>query len=142
MAPLHPSAVPRRTRCTTSRRTGAHDGETRRESKKGGQTGKRRSAGMVLMHKTCIFTKPVFTDVNTRYARETRGGRVAAGGERRGGGLARRGPRNAIYLFYPGGWSGENSFAARGCALRTSARGVYLTGARTCDAESADPPRP
>lgn len=26
---------------------------------------------MVLMHKTCIFTKPVFTDVNTRYARAT-----------------------------------------------------------------------
>lgn len=27
----------------------------------------------VLMHKTCIFTEPVFTDVNTRYAPLERG---------------------------------------------------------------------
>lgn len=26
------------------------------------------SPGIYSMHKTCIFTKPVFTDVNTRYA--------------------------------------------------------------------------
>lgn len=45
----------------------------------------------VLMHKTCIFTEPVFTDVNTRYAPLERG----------------RQPdciTSAIYLFYPGGW--------------------------------------
>lgn len=35
----------------------------------------RRSMGerSVLMHKTCIFTEPVFTDVNTRYAPFERG---------------------------------------------------------------------
>ena len=49
------------------RRTAPDERTRERESKKGKQVGKRRS--MVLMHKTCIFMKPVFTDVNTRYAR-------------------------------------------------------------------------
>lgn len=83
----------------------------RREQKKAsrgeGGTDRRRSTGTILMHKTCIFTKPVFTDVNTRYARGTRErrGRQREGGRREGekGFRAEKtASRHAIYLFYPG----------------------------------------
>ena len=47
----------------------------------------------VLMHKTCIFTEPVFTDVNTGMHRS-----------REEGNRAPDCITSAIYLFYPGGW--------------------------------------
>lgn len=106
---------------------------------------------MVLMHKTCIFTKPVFTDVNTRYARGYTGGEQGGcngGGEGGAGEVPRGGPHRIAprraaqrHLFIlPRRMDRELVCGARMYA-RTSARGVYLTGARTCNAESADPPR-
>lgn len=100
-------------------RRAAPDGRTReRESKKGRQVSKRRS--MVLMHKTCIFTKPVFTDVNTRYARRYTGGEQ--GGCSGEGESPRGGPHRAKqrYLFILPRRI-ENSFAGRGCT-----RAVYI----------------
>lgn len=66
---------------------------------------------------------------------------AAAGGS--GGPARRTAPHRAAqrHLFIlPRRMDGELVCRAR-MYSRTSARGVYLTGARTCDAESADPPR-
>lgn len=96
---------------------------------------------MVLMHKTCIFTKPVFTDVNTRYARGTRKeSRVAAAGKERGRTASHRAVQRHLFIL-PRRMDKRTRLLRARMYARTSARGVYLTGARTCDAESADPPR-
>jgi len=88
------------------------------------------------MHKTCIFTKPVFTDVNTRYAcgiyaREESRGRGGGDGEEtrdrvgRGGGprrIASRGAQRHLFIL-PRRTDGENSFVdARGARMRALAR--------------------
>lgn len=100
-APPPPPPVPQHTlHAAPDGRTRERESRTRREQKKGGrQTGKRRSTSMVLMHKTCIFTKPVFTDVNTRYARGTRKeSRVAVAGKEREDRIASRRATPFIYF--------------------------------------------
>lgn len=73
------------------------------------------------MHKTCIFTKPVFTDVNTRYARGTRERRERQSERREkrggGGGKGFRAEKTAsrrvtLFIYFtPADGCRENSFA-------------------------------